>query len=112
MNIDFLKAGTAEFVLVHLRLTASRWWRANKGFGITVSRTTKATHTHTHTHTDNVPLTEGGKEIEKSTEKAKTGEGRKKAIMEEERQRENVCGVSVCVSVCVCVCVGENKHVE
>lgn len=46
-NIDFLKAGTTElkFVLAHLRLTASQWWQANKGFCIAVSRTTKATQT-------------------------------------------------------------------
>lgn len=47
MNIDFLKAGTTElkFVLVHLCLTTSEWWQANKGFCIAVSCATKATQT-------------------------------------------------------------------
>lgn len=45
-----------------------------------------------HKHADSVLLTKGKKEIEKRREKATPGEGRKKTIMEKERQRENVCG--------------------
>lgn len=47
MNSDFVNAGSAElkFVLVHLCLTTSQRWQANKGFCVAVSCATKATQT-------------------------------------------------------------------
>lgn len=91
MNSDFVNAGSAElkFVLVHLCLTTSQRWQANKGFCVAVSCATKATQTRR--------WRSGGekKEIEQSRETAKTEQGRKKTIMEVERRCKNVCCVYV-----------------